>query len=203
MSMWSDGEIRPHGVKRIVRTGFKDVVHVRCQSGRQIKATLDHRLLTTAGYKRISEMRVGETELITMPMISEKQREARRRTMTALSQRPERKELDRRAAERMRIYQAGRPHEEKVSHMKRMHELHPHIRANLDRVRPMARERWQWLWENDLEWRQRYIARSIAVSRKLLRPRARLRLLLHCLKWHVVRQPARARAVRMADRTGR
>src|SRR3954464_14422700 len=66
MSMWPEGEVRPHRVAKVVRTGRKSLVRVRCASGRQIKATLDHRLLTTEGYKEIRAMRVG-TELITLP----------------------------------------------------------------------------------------------------------------------------------------
>ena len=50
--MWADGEVRPHKVERIVKTGRKFVYRVRCASGRQIKATAEHRLLTTDGYLR-------------------------------------------------------------------------------------------------------------------------------------------------------
>jgi hypothetical protein len=92
MSMWPDGEVRPHRVAQVVRTGRKSLVRVRTESGRQIKATPDHRLLTTDGYKEIREMGVGSTELITLPMISEKQREARRKTMLRLAHSPERKQ---------------------------------------------------------------------------------------------------------------
>ena len=49
MSMWADGTIRPHKVHRIVRTGKKPVYRVRCESGRQIRATADHRLLDDRG----------------------------------------------------------------------------------------------------------------------------------------------------------
>ena len=162
--MWPDGEVRPHKVARIVRTGKKYLVRVRCASGRQIKATLDHRLLTTEGYKEIGEMSVG-TELIALPMISEKQRAARRETMRKLARRPERKAQDQRAAARMRAYQAGRPPEEKVAHMKRMHELHPHILRNLAVVREEAHKRVAWLYRNDSEWRKRQIETSFAAVR--------------------------------------
>src|SRR4051812_17010305 len=71
MSMWADGEVRPNRVQRIVRTGRKPVYRVRCASGRQIKVTAEHRLLTTEGYLEVREMRVG-TELITLPMLGER-----------------------------------------------------------------------------------------------------------------------------------
>jgi hypothetical protein len=93
MSMWPDGEVRPHRVAKVVRTGRKTLVRVRTESGRQIKATPDHRLLTTDGYKEIREMRIG-TELITLPMITEKQRDARRATMTRLAHSPQRNRWD-------------------------------------------------------------------------------------------------------------
>ena len=158
MAMWPDGEIKPHRVQRIVKTGRKPLYRVRCASGRQIEATAEHRLMTTAGYTRIEEMTVGD-ELITMPMISEKQREARRRTMTRLARRPERRAQDRRAAARMRAYQAGRPDEEKAAHMKRMHELHPGLtRAGMAAMH----EHVKWLHANDPEWRRAQIERSLA-----------------------------------------
>ncbi len=162
MSMWSDGEVRPHKVAKVVKTGRKEVVRVRCESGRQIKATQDHRLLTTEGYKEIRDLVSGETELITLPMISDKQRDARRRTMTALARRPGRKAQDRRASERMRAYQAARPREEQVAHMKRMHAEHP----DLTRAGAAAMQaRIKWLHANDPEWRSAFMARSLAQVR--------------------------------------
>ncbi|MGI8622648.1 MAG: DNA polymerase III subunit alpha [Solirubrobacteraceae bacterium] len=82
MSMWTDGEVRPNAVSKIVRTGRQDVYRVRCASGRQIRVTMDHRLLTTDGYIPLRDMEIGSTELITLPMVSEKQRDARRPTTT-------------------------------------------------------------------------------------------------------------------------
>jgi hypothetical protein len=161
MSMWPDGEVRPHRVAKVVRTGRKPLVRVRCESGRQIKATLDHRLLTTEGYKEIREMRVG-TELITLPMISDKQREARRESMTRLARSPARRLWDQAAAERMREYQAARPLEEKIAHMKRMHAEHPELtRAGVAAMH----ERVRWLMANDAEWRAKHLQASIAATR--------------------------------------
>ncbi len=162
MSMWEDGEVRPHKVAKIVKTGRKAVVRVRCESGRQIKATLDHRLLTTAGYVEIGAMKVGETELITMPMISDRQREARRATMRRLARSPERREWDRNAAERTRAWQAGRTAEEKATHMRRVHALHP----DMTRAAVAAmHERIKWLHANDPVWREQFMSRSLAQVR--------------------------------------
>ena len=163
MSMWADGQIRPHKVQRIVRTGRKFVYQLRCESGRQVRATAEHRFLTTDGYAPVADMEIGVTELITTPMISDKQREARRETMRKLAHSAERAEWDRRAALRMRVYQASRPHEEKAAHMRRMHELHP----DMTRAGTAAmHERVKWRWANDPQWRARQMARSFAQVRK-------------------------------------
>jgi DNA-directed DNA polymerase III PolC len=158
MSMWSDGTIRPHRVAKIVKTGRKQVYRVRCESGRQIRVTAEHRLLTTAGYMPVGDMQVGVTELITTPMISDKQREARRRTMTRLAQSAERAEWDKAASVRMKAYQESRPYEDKASHMRRMHEMYPEMTRNA--VAAMH-DRIRWQWANDPEWRQRQMDRSL------------------------------------------
>jgi len=157
MSMWADGQIRPHKVERIVQTGTKFVYRVRCASGRHVRATAEHRFLTTAGYLPVSDMVVGTTELITTPMIGERQRPVRAETMRRLARSEDRKRWDRQASIRMRAYRASRPHEDKAAHMRRMHEQHPHM----TRVGTAAmHERVKWLWANDPEWRARQMAAS-------------------------------------------
>jgi hypothetical protein len=158
MSMWADGEVRPHRVQRIVKTGRQPVFRVRCASGRQVKATAEHRLLSTEGYLPVAELTVG-MELITTPMISEKQREARRTTMKRLAASPQRHDWDRAAAQRMSAWQAARPHEDKVAHMRRMHDLHPGLtRAGVAAMH----DRVKWLWANDAEWRKAQVERTLA-----------------------------------------
>ena len=157
MSMWSDGTVAPHKIERIVRTGRKQVYRVRCESGRQIRVTGEHRLLTTAGYMPVADMEIGATELITMPMISDKQREARRLTMTRLAHSAERAKWDRGASIRMKAYQASRPHEDKAAHMRLMHDTYSDLTRN--GVAAMH-ERVRWLWANDPDWRQRQMNKS-------------------------------------------
>ncbi|MDQ3855411.1 MAG: DNA polymerase III subunit alpha, partial [Chloroflexota bacterium] len=160
MSMWPDGVIRPHRVQRIVRTGTKDLVQVRTRSGRRIKVTPEHRLLTTEGYKPISEMTVGETELIVAPRrCTSNQREARRRTMTTRNQGAEQRS---RVSARVRAYQESRPAHEKIDHMKRMHALYPDLTRNA--VAAMH-DQVKWLFANDPEWKRNLIAKSLANTR--------------------------------------
>jgi hypothetical protein len=158
MSMWGDGTVRPHSIQRIVRTGRKPVYRVRCASGRQIRVTAEHRLLTTAGYMEVQDMQVGATELITLPMISEKQREARRKTMTRLAHSAGRAQWDRIAAIRMKAYQDSRSPEEKATHMRHMHEIYPDLTRH--GVAAMH-ERVRWLWANDPGWRQQRMDQSL------------------------------------------
>ncbi len=159
MAMWPDGEIRPHKVRRIVKTGRKALVRVTTKSGKVIVATPEHRLLTTEGYKRIDEMAVG-LELMTVPRrVTDTMRQARRENATRLNRSTAQRQ---RTSLRMRRYQAGRPHEDKVAHMKRMHALHPDLTRHA--VAAMH-DRVQWLWANDPAWRVDLIGKSIASTR--------------------------------------
>ncbi|HYW28520.1 MAG TPA: DNA polymerase III subunit alpha, partial [Gaiellales bacterium] len=162
MSMWPDGRIRPHRIERIVKTGRKFLFRLRLESGRQIKATADHRLLTTEGYMEVRDMRPGVTEVIAEPAVTERQREARRETMRRLAQRSERKEQDKRAAERMRKWQASRTPIQKAAHMYRIHDMYPHLTRNA--VAAMH-DRIKWLRANDPEWVMKHTEKSLASVR--------------------------------------
>ena len=159
MAMWPDGEIRPHRVARIVKTGKKPLVKLRTASGRVIKVTSDHRLLTTEGYQPVFEMAIG-TELITEPRpVTDAQRRARRKAMTRINKRPAQRA---RVSERVKAYQASRPHEDKVAHMRRMHREHPNLTRN--GVAAMH-DRIRWLHANDPEWRKAQMERTLASAR--------------------------------------
>ena len=159
MAMWPDGEIRPHRVARIVKTGKKQLLKVTTESGRVIKVTAEHRLLTTEGYLPVSEMQVG-TELVTEPRpVTEKQRAARRSSMTKLNKRPAQRA---RVSQRVAAYQAARPYEKKAEHMRRMHEEHPDLTRN--GVAAMH-DQIRWLHANDPEWREAQMTRTLASVR--------------------------------------
>ena len=158
MAMWPDGEIRPHKVARIVRSGKKDLLEIRTKAGRVIQVTPEHRLLTTLGYMEAERMEVGQ-ELITQPIISEKQRSARRENMRKVNAHPDRQKWADEAATRMTAYQAARPMADKVAHMKRMHDEHPDLtRAGVAAMH----ERLKWLIANDAEWKKNWLEKSLA-----------------------------------------
>ncbi|MGH2515699.1 MAG: hypothetical protein ACRDHP_08590, partial [Ktedonobacterales bacterium] len=153
------GEIRPHKVAHIVQTGWKALLKIRTASGKTIKVTPEHRLLTTEGYREAGSMTVG-TELIVAPRrVKENQRAARRVNMARLNRNPQQRL---RASERMKGYQAARDPEEQRQHMVRMHAQYPHM----SRIGATAmHERVKWLFANDPEWKARLIAKSIANTR--------------------------------------
>src|SRR5207245_4372045 len=96
------------------------------------------------------------------PAVNERQREARRETMRRLAQRSERKEQDKRAAERMRKWQASRTPIQKAAHMYRIHDMYPHLTRNA--VAAMH-DRIKWLRANDPEWVMKHTEKSLASVR--------------------------------------
>lgn len=159
LSMWEDGVIRPHTVSKIVKTGRKPLFEIRTQGGRVVKATQEHRFLTTEGYQKVAELAVGSELMVQPRKITERQREARRQTMQHFVQTPEQRTH---TSKRMRAYQASRSLEEKVMHMQRVHALHPEIRQNIAKLSPVAIARQKWLHENDPEWRKNLLQKSLA-----------------------------------------
>src|SRR5262249_61137662 len=114
-------------VGRIVRTGRKPLLQIRTATGKSIKVTPEHRLLTTEGYLEASKMTIG-LHLLTAPRRgTETQRLTRRQTMTRPNRTARRGE---RASARMIAYQAKRDPEAKRAHMRRMHDLYPDLTRN-------------------------------------------------------------------------
>ena len=159
MAMWPDGQIRPHKVARIVRSGRKALLQIRTASGKSIKVTPEHRLLTTDGYRPAGAMAPGMELIVAPRRVNETQRVARRANIT---------QLNRTAAQRARVsarvkaYQAGRDPEALRQHMRRMHDIYPNLTRNGVAA---AHERIKWLYANDPEWRARQIASSLASVR--------------------------------------
>lgn len=161
MAMWPDGEIRPHRVQRIVQTGRKPLFKITTKKGRVVKATAEHRFLSTKGYQPVAELEVG-MELMAEPWqlrnLTEAGRQARRENMRRVNAHPLRKNWARETSSRMKDYQAARPLQDKVAHMKRMHETHP----NLTRAGVAAmHDRVRWLMANDSQWRNRHREASL------------------------------------------
>lgn len=173
-AMWPDGEIRPHTVENVVSTGVKQIARLKTASGRTVEATMDHRLLTTRGYQKLEDMRIGVDELIVADRIStpamaaraaanirkahgkpltQAQLVARSVNMVAVNSRPERVEQDLRAAKRMSEYQSTLTFAERSAHQKM-------VSATPDRTAKVVPAMLAGLYEkyeNDAEFRQRMI----------------------------------------------
>jgi len=177
MAMWLDGEIRPHKVQRIVKTGRKALVRVTTESGKVIVATPEHRLLTTEGYKRIDEMAVG-LELMTAPRrVMDTMREARpatdvawQTTDTEVSVAASRNAEMCIGSTRQLNYPGGQGEPSRHFSVRdlpcdlgqRPTPMHPDMTRNA--VAAMH-ERVKWLWANDPAWRVELIGKSIASTR--------------------------------------
>jgi DNA polymerase-3 subunit alpha len=160
MAMWPDGQVRPHKVARIVRTGRKPLLRLVTASGKSIRVTAEHRLLTTEGYREVGEMSPGDELIVAPRRVNERQRAARRESMSRLN-----RSSDQRARVRARVkaYQAGRDPEALHEHLRRMHDIfYPELTR---KGVAAAHERVKWLYANDPEWKARIIAKSLASSR--------------------------------------
>ncbi len=160
-----------------------------------MRATAEHRFLTTAGYCRCRTWKSA-------PPSSSR----RRSSATSSARHAARRCAGSPTAPSARMgspavtadarLQAARPHEDKAAHMRRMHELHP----DMTRAGTAAmHERVKWLWANDPEWRARQMARSFAQVRAAY-DTGRATATARSLQRHVVRELARARDVRVAHR---
>lgn len=65
-SMYENGDIKPHTINKIVKTGRKPLYTIITESGKKIKITKDHRILTTDGYGTVEDgkLRVGKEIIV-------------------------------------------------------------------------------------------------------------------------------------------
>lgn len=160
MSMWHDGEMRPHRVKSVAKTGRKKLFRVKTESNRVMHITEDHRLLTTDGYKPLSAMTIGDELIVGDKWASSAQRKARSKNMKALRSSSIGKSMDRRAASRMKSYQSTLTFEQRSAHQKK-------ISATTDRsskVLPALWKGWRDAWSNE-EWRVNFMEKTLAAPR--------------------------------------
>ncbi len=157
MAMWPDGQVRPHKVQRIVKTGRKALVKVTTRTGKVIVATPEHRLLTTEGYKRIDEMRLG-MELMTVPHeATDNQRRARRESMISLNRSHDQRA---RASERLSRRIAAMTEEEFAVYTRRAREAR--TPGGMRTAAAAMHERLKWLYANDPAWKAKIVAASLA-----------------------------------------
>lgn len=127
LSMWEDGEIRPHAISKVVKTGRKELWTVRTASGRRISITEEHRMLTTSGYRTIADggLKPG-VELMNddewTSRISPETRAKRSNTMGAVNRMPAMRQS---SSERMIDYQSTLTFADRSAHQQRVQAAHP------------------------------------------------------------------------------
>lgn len=167
LSMFEDGEIKPHLIKDVVKSGLKPIWTLRTKSGRMIKMTEDHRLLTTQGYGTIKDgiLRVGQELIVESEKktfhISEQDRLRRRNSITVLNKTEQSKEF---ARQRMKEYQSTLSFEDRSAHQQRVQKLNPSRNA---KGQPLAIEKLKELWSTDKEWQSKALDSMRKVKREL------------------------------------
>lgn len=153
-SMFEDGEIKLHQVKEIVKSGRKPLYQVVTESGKKIRLTKEHRLLTTNGYGTIEDggIAIGNS-LITddewSKRISPATIKLRKETMSDLNRTDFMREQSR---QNMTDYQATLTFEDRSEHQKMISET----TDRSDKVLTIARERLEKL-RKDPEWQASFI----------------------------------------------
>lgn len=64
-SMYFDSMVRINTINKIVYTGIKPVYRYTTVSGKSIKATLDHKFLTSRGWKKLGDIKLGDNLICT------------------------------------------------------------------------------------------------------------------------------------------
>ena len=127
LAMFEDGSIRPHKIAEITKTGVKPLWSIKTKSGRTIKVTEDHRLLTTSGYATIKDggISVG-TELIHDPdwtrRFSDRVRSMRSEQMIRINKSDANRK---RARKWMTEYQSTLSFEDRSKHQRMVSETRP------------------------------------------------------------------------------
>lgn len=67
LQMGADGRVRPGRLKQVIKTGEQATYEVRTVGGRAIRATANHRLLTTGGYLMVSQLTTEHSLVVQGP----------------------------------------------------------------------------------------------------------------------------------------
>lgn len=148
-SMFEDGSIKPHKVKKIVKSGRKPVYKVKTKSGRVIYITKEHRMLTTSGYGCIEDGKIAlGNELIIdgdwNKRLSKKTLETRKNNMATLNKEDFMREQSKKW---MTEYQSTLTFEDRSAHQKEISKMSNRHEISL----PFAQRKLEEL-RRDPEW---------------------------------------------------
>ena len=176
-AMYEDGEIRPHKVANVVKSGRKPLYTVKTKSGRSLRITEDHRLLTTSGYGTIKDgsIVIGAELMIDeewTKKISQKALIARQGNMTKLNKSDAQRD---KARVRMTEYQATLSFEERSKHQKYVQQIHPDrheksIAAAHVELKRLYAEDEEWQSNRLTQAREQWEAGKIAGARGFGKP---------------------------------
>lgn len=159
MSMKEDGSFELHRVAEIVETGVKPLWTVKTASGRTIRITEDHRMLTTDGYRTVKDggLAVG-VELIHDPNWNKRfSDEVRRKRSNHMIQYNKSDKNRKKSKERMTYYQSTLSFEDRSKHQKRISKVHPERGFKVaEHMRKALRD----LWANDPEWAKKTLEKQ-------------------------------------------
>lgn len=131
LSMFPDGKVEPHKVKRISYTGKKPCYTIITKSGRKIKLTKEHRMLTNNGYGTIDDGKICVGSVLMHDSVenrisAKKSAASRRNALIACRTEASRKS----ASERMSQYQSKLTYEDRCKHQKEIQKNNPHRTDN-------------------------------------------------------------------------
>ncbi|KKL84932.1 hypothetical protein LCGC14_1959790, partial [marine sediment metagenome] len=72
LSMCADGRIRPNKIKRVHKTGLKEVFYIRTDSNKTIRASKNHRFLINGKWCKVSDIKPGDYIQVTDLKLSRK-----------------------------------------------------------------------------------------------------------------------------------
>lgn len=164
LSMFENGEIKPHTVKNIVQSGVKPLYKVKTQSGKILRLTKEHRLLTPDGYGTIEDgtIRVGNELIVDAEWtkrLSDKTRKTRQETMSAVNKTSEQRE---KAKNRMIAYQKTLSFLDRSEHQKNIQKNNPERSA---KSLLAMQERLSYLRSSDVDW-QKKVLESNKIARE-------------------------------------
>ena len=150
LSMWEDGNIKPHKIKNIVSTGKKPCYQIVTKKGRKIKITEEHRMLTNFGYGTIKDgtLKVG-VELLEddyKQRISEDVKQQRKENWLKCV----RSSNARNAAKKhMTEYQKTLSYEDRCKHQQKIQKNNPHrtdnfIKAGQEKLKKLRKDK-NWI----------------------------------------------------------
>jgi len=155
LSMFEDGSLKYHKVKNVTKSGRKPLFTIKTESGKRIRLTKEHRMLTTGGYGTIEDglLRIGAELMFDESWgkrLSKKTIQTKKKTMSLVNRMDSQRE---KARNHMTKYQKTLSFDDRSAHQKKIQLNNPN-RSNASLS--AAREKLKSLYL-DPEWMNKFI----------------------------------------------